>query len=190
MKKFYVYKYFFKSSGEVFYISKGTGLRYLEKKKRNEYFKNIVNAYPDDIDVIKIYDNLEENEAFKIEYDLIHYYWNIGQCKANFHEGGRGGNTGNYDSPSRSKKLSDFAKTRIGKLNPMYGKTHTKEAVEKIRKANIGKHLSDEHKAKLKNANTGRIKTPEEIEKIRCKQIGKKNERRIIYQNDECCMYI
>ena len=72
----------------------------------------------------------------------------------------------------------------------MYGKTHTKEAVEKIRKANIGKHLSDEHKAKLKNANTGRIKTPEEIEKIRCKQIGKKNERRIIYQNDECCMYI
>lgn len=165
---------FSKVQEKYFTLAKVLDYDIQKRKKRNEYFKNIVNAYPDDNDVIKIYDNLEENEAFKIEYDLIHYYWNIGQCKANFHEGGRGGNTGNYDSPSRSKKLSDFAKTRIGKLNPMYGKTHTKEAVEKIRKANIGKHLSDEHKAKLKNANTGRIKTPEEIEKIRCKQIGKK----------------
>lgn len=45
----------------------------------------------------------------------------------------------------------------LGEKNPMYGKTHTAETKEKLRKAN-----------------TGRKQTPEQIEKSRAKRIGKK----------------
>lgn len=175
MNEFYVYAWFFVSTNEVFYIGKGKNNRCFEiHKSRNAYFKNIVDKYKDDVKVKILFDNLSEDEAFNLEKRLIKEYWDKGQCKANFHEGGRGGNTGNYDNPERSRKLSEAASKRTGERCGMYGKHHTEETKEKLRKANIGKHLSEEHKQKLIKANTGRPKTEKELLRISNLNKGKK----------------
>lgn len=126
--RFYVYAYYLKSTGEIFHIGKGTKNRYKDKKThRNQYFLNMINKYKDDVYVKILQNNLTEQEAWNLERELINYYKSIGQCKTNFHEGGCGGNTGNYDNLERSKKLSDFAKTRVGELNPNFGNKWTQE---------------------------------------------------------------
>ena len=43
-------------------------------------------------------------------------------------------------SKEAREKMSKFAKTRIGKNNPCYGKKHTDESKRKISKANSGKN--------------------------------------------------
>lgn len=175
MDNFYVYFWFYKNTNEVFYIGKGKGNRFLERKAhRNEYFKNILNKEKDNVDVKIFKGNLTENDAFELEKKLIKEYKEKGQAKANLHEGGCGGNTGNYDNPIRSKKLSDFAKSRVGEKNPMWGKTHTEEVKRKLREVNLGKKLTQEHKDKLIKANTNRVKTKTEIEKLRLANLGKK----------------
>lgn len=174
-KEFYVYRWYYIDTNETFHIGKGKGNRYKQKSNhRNEYFKNIIQKEKDNVTSEILKDNLTEQEAWDLEKQLIKSYKEKGECKTNFHEGGRGGYTGNYDNPERSRKLSEAAKKRIGPLNPMYGKHHTEEVKEKIRQANLGKTLSPEHKKKLIAANTGRVKTPEEIEKLRQANLGRK----------------
>lgn len=109
-----------------------------------------------------------------MEKQLIAKYKSKGECKTNFHEGGQGGNTGNYNNPERSRKISEAAKKRIGKLNPMYGKHHTEETKQKLREINLGKKLIPEHIEKLKEANRGRKKTKAEIDFISNLNKGKK----------------
>lgn len=172
-KIYYVYKWFFKDTGEIFHIGKGYKNRYKDTHNhRNGFFKNIVNKYKDNVDSAIMFDNMYEAEALALERKLIKEYKAIGWCKTNLHEGGCGGNTGNYDNPERSRKISEFAKTRVGNKNPMFGHKHTKEAKEIMSKVNIGRKLSKENLEKLKAANTGRIKTKEEIEKLRNAQKG------------------
>lgn len=173
-KIYYVYAWFYKTTDEVFYVGKGKGERYCSMKHRNEYFLNILKKEKDNIDVKFLVENLNEETALNIERELIATYKLKGECKANLHEGGCGGNTGNYCSVERSKKLSDFAKTRVGDKNPMYGKTHTLEVRKKLSEINKGKKLSEEHKKKLIEANTKRKKTEKELEMIRQLNKGKK----------------
>ena len=84
--------------------------------------------------------NLTEKESLELERKLIYEFWDKGECRANFHEGGCGGNTGMYDSPERSRKLSEYGKKRVGDKNIMWGKTHTPESRKRISEANKGKN--------------------------------------------------
>lgn len=128
VKEYYVYAWFFKSTGKVFHIGKGKGNRYLETRiSRNTYFKNIVAKYPNDVDVKKIAENLTDDDACSLERKLIAEYKAKGECETNFHEGGHGGNTGNYHSKERHDKLSHAAKLRVSKLNSNYGNYWTAE---------------------------------------------------------------
>lgn len=171
---FYVYAWYFKDTNEIFHIGKGKGNRYLDEvNHRNSYFKSILAKYRNNVDVKILVDKLTEQDALLKERELIKSYKEIGQCKTNLHEGGCGGNTGKYDDPERSRKLSEAASKRIGKKNSMFGKHHTVESKKKISIANKGKHLSEEHKEKLIAANTGRIKTKEELRKISIGNKGK-----------------
>ena len=119
--EYYVYAYYLKSTNEIFHIGKGKKDRYKDTiNHRNDFFKNIVAKYKDDVDVKIIKDGLSEEDAWELERKLIKEYKKIGQCRTNLHEGGCGGNTGNYNSPQRHEKLSEFAKSRVGEKNPNY----------------------------------------------------------------------
>ena len=63
-----------------------------------------------------------------------------------------------------------------GELNPFFGRHHSKETVERIRKAKTGHSVTREWVEKMKQINTGRKHTQEEKDKIRQSKIGKKRK--------------
>ena len=134
-KEYYVYAYYFKSDGHIFHIGKGTGNRYLDTKhSRNCYFKSIIAKHGEDVAVKKLKENLTNEDACLLERELIKRYKKMGCCETNLHEGGCGGNTGNYDKVSARLKEYHLQNPccRRGNNNP-----------------NFGKHLTDEQKKNL-----------------------------------------
>ncbi len=68
----------------------------------------------------------------------------------------------------------------LGEKNPMWGKTHTLEAREKIRQKNLGNTLTPEQHARLVANTTGKKKPPiteEHRAKLSAAQSGKNNPR-------------
>jgi len=100
---FYVYEWFNVDTGYIFCVGKGKEDRYKSLRNRNRYFLNYINKYNCDVRIVN--SNLDNDEAYLFEKELIKYYKSIGQCKTNIAEGGIGG-----------IRL-------MGKANPMYGRT-------------------------------------------------------------------
>lgn len=149
MHTFYVYAWYFKSTGHIFHVGKGTGNRYLDTEhSRNKYFKSIIEKYPGNVAVKKLIENITNEEACALERKYISEYKAIGECETNFHEGGCGGNTGNYDSPERHTKLSSAASLRTGKLNSNYNKRWNDE--QKQAQSKKLKKAWQEHPEKFK----------------------------------------
>lgn len=71
MNDYYVYIYWRLDTNEPFYVGKGKGDRWkrIEKTRRKEHFRNIVNKYDVVCEIIK--DNLTEDQAHEIECWLI-----------------------------------------------------------------------------------------------------------------------
>lgn len=157
---FYVYAYYLKSTNHIFHIGKGKGNRYKDTKHhRNQYFLNILNKYKKDVNVKILKDALTEQEAWDMEKLLIQEYKLKGQCETNLHEGGCGGNTGNYNNPKRSKKISNFAKTRIGEKNSNFGNKWSEEQKKKTSIRNKG-WWENHPEAKEKISELHKGKTP------------------------------
>lgn len=72
-------------------------------KNRNRYFLNYINKYNCDYRIVK--DNMDNDTAYQYEKELICKYKEMGYCKTNIAEGGKGG-----------ARL-------FGELNPMFGRT-------------------------------------------------------------------
>ena len=68
---YYVYMYYFKSTGKVFYIGKGKNDRYKSMVHRNKLFLNILNKYSYDVGVKFYKTGLTENESLELEKQLI-----------------------------------------------------------------------------------------------------------------------
>lgn len=132
-------------NGFVFYVGHGTFNRPYEKgrrgKDRNALWFDIVenNNWQYDINIVLESDNKEE--CLNEEVKLTKLYKSKGQAIANK-------NIGNLLSNEHKQLLSEYAKTRIGNKNPFFGKHHSKETIEKIKKANIGKTYPPEVNAK------------------------------------------
>lgn len=86
--------------------------------------------------VIRIFQNYRQDLLDRYEDYWIQFYDTLDSKKG--YNKRRGGSNGTLGIEAR-KKLSEKAKLRIGEKNPFYGKSHTEETIEKIRKANINR---------------------------------------------------
>ena len=127
-KQFYVYKWFIESTNEVFYIGKGCGKRYKDVYDRNQIFlQEYYNIYPDcKSEIIEYFET--EDEAFLHEEELISYYRNIGQAKANIDKGGAAGYKSQWTPELRAY---------MSKYNPMKNKEIAEKSVRNRKKRAI-----------------------------------------------------
>lgn len=117
-KVYYVYKRYDKETGEIIYVGKGVGCRYRDKRpsRRSKYFMRYIKKHNCVSTIIQ--NGMTETEAYDLEEQIIEEYKSKGQCKLNFDNGGRRGGR----AP--------------GEINGMWGKTHTPEAIAKMKAAN------------------------------------------------------
>ena len=171
----YVYKY---PNGTPFYFGKGTGKRILKhlwdaKAGRNLHSFNIRvirkllenNEHPI---IEKIIDNIDQEFAVLIEQEAIQKYGRR-DIKTGILVNMTSGGDGAINLSDETKKRMYKPKTEEerkkqslrmkGKNNPFYGKKHTKESIDKIIAANIGKKVihSEETKQKLSKTHQGQL---------------------------------
>lgn len=143
----YIYIHTKKNTDEVFYVGQGIKKRFLSKKRRNSYWKNVVNKYGFDSTIIE--DNLTQDEANELEK-----FW-IAQFKSwNF-------------------KLTNLTDGGEGTI----GYKHSKESIEKNRLRNLGKRSSVKTEFKKGNIPWNKGKNHSEITKLKISSSnsGKKN---------------
>lgn len=123
--KYYVYIH--KLNNEVIYVGKGSGSRKYFSH-RNKRWKEIVgdNKLLVEIEIVKRFEI--EEEAFQLEKEIIIYYKNIGQCKANV-------NVGKEHIDVVKKRISESMK---GYRNPMYNKGFSIDHRKKLSDARKG----------------------------------------------------
>ena len=133
---YYVYEWIRLDTNEPFYIGKGCGDRWKKPyREYNKHFMNIINKVPHVVNIL--HNNLDEETAFGLE---IYYIWLyrdiIGYDMCNISDGGEG-------------------QSLCGELNGFYGKKHTEESLEKMRKAHTGVHPNKETREKLSRQRKG-----------------------------------
>lgn len=108
--------------------------------RNNNYYDIVKGRFKDVVvKIVKTFDT--KQEALDYEEKLTLFYKRLGLCKGNI----KYGNKGYIHSKESKLKMS-----QPGKLNGMYGRTHTDEAKVKISIANVGKTWSQHHKDKYK----------------------------------------
>ncbi len=156
-----IYKAENKTNGKI-YIGRTEKLL-LERKKRhqqdfrNRPFPNAIRKYGIDGFIWEIlFEGDNKNQLARAERFFIGYYREyLGYDSYNLHEGGNGGDTGNYDNHKllRGEEHYNFGKKhtkvtrekwsqqRKGERNGMFGKKHSDRTKEKIRQKRIDKTL-------------------------------------------------
>lgn len=137
MEDYYVYEYIRLDNNEPFYVGKGHGDRWKDMRRYyNSHFMNVINKVEIAVNILA--NNLTEDEAFGLEIYYIYLYRDImGYDMCNIQDGGEG-------------------HSLYGDLNPFYGKKHSEESLEKMRKSHTGKYPSIETRKKLSIQRTGK----------------------------------
>lgn len=134
---FYVYEWFDKDNGEVFYVGKGCHNRY-RVKKHNNLFNYFIKTKNCDSRIIKTFDL--EVEAFEYEAFRIAELKEIGQCVCNIREGGFGGVTSWWDEERRKHysihnvMKSQSQRLRMTNNNPMKNPCTAEKVAAKARR--------------------------------------------------------
>lgn len=142
IKRFYVYEWYIKETGEIFYVGKGTGNRRNETHNRNKYFNNVYNKYECRNRIVK--DNITNEQACELEKKTIEYYWSIEEAKCNLTPGGTGFAEGSlnpiHDRVNSPGYINPFSVIKFeGEDNHFYGKKHSEETKRKISESRKGK---------------------------------------------------
>lgn len=141
---FYTYIHKKLDTGEVFYVGKGHGARHVSSHNRNRYWNNTVNKHGFEAVIVERYDS--ERDALDAEIQLIAKMRSEGVKLVNITDGGEG----------------------------VSGLKHTEESRALMSEKLRGREFTEEHKAKIGVASTGRPKSIEEIESSRINRIGAK----------------
>jgi hypothetical protein len=137
----YLYRHIRLDKNEPFYIGIGKELnhsRAYDKSERSKHWKNIILITSYKIEIML--DNLSWEEACNKEKEFIQLYGRKDLNKGtlcNFTNGGEGA----YGRILSEKTKNKISKSVSGINHGMFGKTHTKEAIDKIIKAGSKKVL-------------------------------------------------
>lgn len=138
----YVYKHIRLDTKETFYIGIGNVdnfRRSRSKSGRNKYWKNIVNKYGYEVEIIFEHSDYELVKEKEKEFIELYGRSDLGKgMLCNNTSGGEG---------SLNRKVSDITK-------------------EKIRQTQIGKTISQEHRDKIRISNTGKKHSKEALLKM------------------------
>ncbi len=154
-KKYYIYAHINPVKNEIFYIGKGKDKRATLKDGRSKFWKNIVNKYGYNIEILE--DNLSEGVAFERE---IYHINRIGRrdlglgTLVNLTDGGEG-RSGCIISEETRKKISE------NNARGFLGKKHSEENKKMMGVQNIGNtyasgERSDEFKKECSNRMKGK----------------------------------
>ena len=128
---YYVYEHIRNDTGKCFYVGKGHGKRAYQKS-RNEHHDRVTNKTSFTIKIIK--DNLTEEEAYKLEREVIEDYvfnkkYGIDIIGYNNNKDENGhltnhsfGGDGSYGMIHSEEWKHQHSKDMVGEKNPMYGK--------------------------------------------------------------------
>jgi|688.fasta_scaffold295799_3 hypothetical protein len=117
MNKYYIYAHS-KPCGEVFYVGKGSGKRLFITSNRSDFWKRIASKYEYEVSIIE--ECLDEDTAFDREIFWIAHYKSIGQCVANFTNGGDGVRVGSRWWGEKISKSLIGKKCASGKESKSY----------------------------------------------------------------------
>jgi hypothetical protein len=164
MNDYYVYAFLRENRYSPYYIGKGRGRRYIRKEGR------CVHPPTDKERIVKIKENLTEEEAFDLEVILIKQW---GDNLYNQTEGGDGV-SGYKHSEESKQKMRNFQKGRLKSpehkrkiSEAMKGKTKSVDHIQKIADSKRGVKLapcSQERKDKISKSLKGR-KLSDEVRK-------------------------
>lgn len=166
---FYVYTYL-REDGTPYYVGKGSGERAYKKWGKG------IKPPKDDSRIIIVADNLEEEQAFKLERELIAEYGRKDLANGILHNKTDGGEGSSGHKVSGWKWSEESKAKRRGAGNPAYGKFGSVKQKETSKLVHTGRVHSNESKSKRaekmkgkfvgeKSPVYGRKKTPEEIKK-------------------------
>ena len=162
-----VYEHWRLDRDECFYVGQGSPERPYSRKQRNAHWWNIVKKLErigSGYEVRLVATGLAQEKAFELEIERI-IFWQDKVDLANILPGGQnggGGMTGRKHSPETIEKMRKAQKGRI----------ITEEAKEKLRVANLGKKASTEMKLKMSLSRKGK-KRPEVSKPVICLTDGK-----------------
>lgn len=137
MAKFVVYA-FCREDGTFYYIGKGRPQRPYESRKEG------IKPPKDRSRILILHENLTEELAFECEKKLIQFYgrMDLGEgLLRNMTNGGEGVSGWIPGEDWRLKKSESMQ----GENNPFYGKTHSQETIDNIKKNRKGKYTGEEN---------------------------------------------
>lgn len=169
----YLYRHIRLDKNEPFYIGIGSDSNYKRaniNKGRNIFWQRIVDKTDYEVEIIL--DDLTWEEACKKEMEFISLYGRSNTKKGslcNLTDGGEG-QVGVIFSEEQRKKLSEKYK---GEKNPFYGKKHSTNIIEKLKK--LAQNRSPEVNKKIALANSKNVVPEERKIRISNSTKGEKN---------------
>lgn len=159
--KFYVYVHRRKDTNAVFYVGKGCGKRAWKKTTRSDWWKRIEAKYGRTVEIVLT--DMSEDDAFKLENELIDFYGRENLC--NLTDGGMGGVSPNAET---REKMSIAGK----------GRKRSKETREKMRLASTGRKHTEETKQKIKEKRATQVMISMSENTKRLMSIAKKGKKK------------
>lgn len=176
-EKFYVYVHSRLSTGEPFYIGKGSAKRAYSTRGRNRYWSRIVSKDGGFYASLLI-SGVDEDLSMIVEMESIDLFRRRGCSLVNMTDGGDGA-SGHYPSEETRIKLSRSSANKgkpawnRGKPSWNRGIPMSAETLSKLSAIRKGRRLSEEHKAKIASAMAGKRKTEETKAKLSIAHKGK-----------------
>lgn len=163
---FYVYAHRRATDGEVFYVGKGKGLRAWRPQKRSAHWYAVALKYGVVVEIAAA--QMTEADAFMAECAMIADCRMRGIQLTNKTDGGEG--------PSGFSPTPEMRAARSAAMIGRKTGPHSEEHRRNISRANAGKPVPDDRKARIAVATAAAMKDPAIVEKMRLAKLGKTRE--------------